>query len=188
MDLFNSFDEYDEQGYQYLVRERHGYFKDLYKVLGIRFTNHNPVIPFYYKGELIYYQIKFAFGNNRMPYFSPPIEYKPGYLIEHDDNKKFIICEGTFDAISLLIQAPSYTPFAILGSSITDYQITMLRSFVPEKIIVYMDTTELSIKVVNKIKKYINYADVNIIKSYGKDPEENLRYRLAEEMVVSWIN
>jgi hypothetical protein len=115
LELFESFDEYDEKGYQYLIKKRHRYFKDLYKILGIKFTNHNPVIPFYYKGELIYFQIKLAFGNSKIPYFSPPIEYKPAYIIEHKENKKFFICEGTFDAISLLIQAPKYTPVALLG-------------------------------------------------------------------------
>ena len=180
LELFESFDEYDEQGYQYLIKKRHKYFKDLYKILKIRFTKSNPVIPFYYKGELIYYQIKLAFGDSKIPYFSPPIEAKPAYIIGHGRNKKFVVCEGTFDAIACLILYPDRTPFAVLGSSITDYQLAMLRSYVPEDILVYMDNTELSIGVTNKIRQYINYAEVNIQGSDGTDPEEFLKMKLLQ--------
>jgi hypothetical protein len=185
LELFNSFNEYDELGYNYLIKKRHQYFKTLYKTLGIRFRNHNPVIPFYYRGEFIYYQIKIAFSNSRLPYFSPPITYKPAYVIESGDNKRFVICEGTFDAIACSILYPDRTPYAILGSSISDYQITMLRSYVPEDILVYMDSTDLSIKVANKIRRYINYAEVSIRGSNGTDPEEYLKFKLLQETKIS---
>jgi hypothetical protein len=180
LNFFNTFSQYDEHGYRYLVEQRHKYFKDLYKELNIRFINHNPVIPFYYRGELIYYQIKMAFGGGKIPYFSPPIEHKPMYIIEGGENKRFVICEGTFDAIACLKLYPDRTPCAILGSSITDYQIGMLRTYVPEDMLVYMDTTELSNKVANRIRQCVNYADVEIIKSDGQDPEEKLKEKILQ--------
>lgn len=179
LDMFESFSEFDQIGYNYLVYDRHMYLKELYRVLKIRFSDSNPVIPFFFKGELIYYQIKIIHGN--IPYFSPPITHKPGYIIEHGDNKKFVICEGVFDAIACLILYPDRTPFAVLGSNITDYQIAMLRSYIPEDILVYMDETELSKKVMNRIYEYINYAELSIRPSNGTDPEEYLKYKLSLE-------
>jgi hypothetical protein len=44
-----------------------------------------------------------------------------------------------------------------------------------------MDTTELSIKVADKIRRYINYAEVNIQGSNGTDPEEYLKKKLLQE-------
>ena len=180
LDLWDQFDDYDELGYNYLIQKRHHYFKQLYKALGIKFSNHNPVIPFYYRGELIYYQIKMAFGKSKLPYFSPPIPHKPAYVIEHGDNKQFVISEGTFDGIADLILYPDRTPFCLLGSDITDYQIAMLRTYVPDDILVYMDDTKLSLKVADKISQYINYANIHIRKSGGQDPEEYLKYRISQ--------
>jgi hypothetical protein len=178
--LFDTFDDYDEIGYNYLINKRHHYFDKLYKLLNIKFSNHNPVIPFYFNGQLIYYQIKMAFGESKLPYFSPPISHKPAYILEHGDNKKFVVSEGTFDAIADMILFPDRTPFSILGSSITDYQITMLRTFVPEDILVYMDDTELSKKVADKISRYIDYANISIRYSDGQDPEEYLKYKISK--------
>lgn len=179
LELFNEFEDFDEEGYNYLIKKRHVHFKKLYKLLNIKFSNHNPVIPFYFKGELIYYQIKMAFGDKGIPYFSPPITHKPAYIIEHGENKKFVISEGTFDGIADLILFPDRTPFCLLGSSITDYQITMLRTYVPEDILIYMDDTELSYKVAERINQYINYANIEIRHSNGQDPEEYLKSQLA---------
>jgi hypothetical protein len=187
LDLFEGFDEYDEKGMEYLIKKRHSYMKKLAPILGIRYLYHNPVIPFYYHKELFYYQVRNVFGIHHAKYQNPPIENKPAYVIEHGDNKKFIICEGTFDAISLLIQAPTYTPFAVLGSTITDYQVAMLRTYVPEKILVYLDKTELSVKVAEKLRYWVNYADIGIIHSDGMDPEEKLKFLIAEERNVQWI-
>jgi len=179
--LFRYFSEYDERGYQYLITKRHKYMKDLYKILKFRFFGENPVIPFFYKGEFIYYQIKYIkHQHGNLPYFSPPIDYKPPYIIEKSINEKFVICEGVFDAIACLILYPDRTPFALLGSSITDYQIAMLRSYVPQDILVYCDETQLSVRVAEKIMQYINYAQIDIVYSTGMDPEERLKSEMAE--------
>lgn len=186
LDLYDGLSDQDDKGFEYLCN-RNPYLEKLAPMLGIKYTEHNPVIPFRFKNELIYYQFRLAFGNPSIKYFSPPISHKPAYIIEHADCKKFIVCEGTFDAISLLIQAPDYVPFAVLGSTITDYQLTMLRTYVPEKILVYMDETSLSTKVADRIRSFINYAEVGIIKSDGTDPEENLMRKLRYGGKTRWI-
>ena len=119
------FDDFDQTGYDYLL-SRHQYMAELYKILDFKFMDGNIAMPFKYHGEIFYYQIRFS-GNSSIRYFFPPISAKPPYIIEHGANKNFIICEGVYDAISLLIQAPDYTPFAVLGSSISDYQIAIMK-------------------------------------------------------------
>jgi len=182
---FNTLSDNDQIGIDYLASRIYLYRK-LYSILNIRFDhNHNPVVPFYYKDQLIYYQIRnkdYVKGSDKPKYFSPPIDHKPPYIIEHGENKKFVICEGTFDAMACSILFPDRTPFAVLGSDITDYEIAMLRGYVPEDILIYMDDTNLSYEVKNKLERYINYAEFNIQKSNGQDPEERLKESFIENL------
>ena len=92
---------------------------------------------------------------------------KPPYIIEVGDKKKLIICEGVYDSMSLLIQAPGWTPVAICGSQITDYQIQFLREYVPNEIKIYMDKTELSNGIMRKLKKVIDYCPISVVWSDG---------------------
>lgn len=178
LDRFNTFDEYDEEGVNYLVHKRLYLYRQLYKLLGIRFYQHNPVVPFYYHGELVYYQIRIIDPNSKIKYFSPKVNHKSPYIIENDVNKVFVVVEGTFDAIAEKIMHKDWTPFAVLGSSITKYQIGMLRSYVPDKIYIQMDETEISVKIKQQIEQYIDYADIEIIPSNGIDPEELLKQKI----------
>lgn len=183
-------DDYDEGGYQYLVK-RNPYLKHLLPMLGFKFLDGNVVMPFKYRGEVFYYQIRFV-GQSKIRYFFPPIPggSKPPYILEHGDNRKFIICEGIYDAISLLVQAPGYTPMAVLGSHITDYQLEFLREYVPEEIIVFMDDTEKSKGVAQKIKSVIDYCPIHIIKSGGEDPEECMLRKMKNNpgSEIGWID
>lgn len=171
-----------EDGLNYLVG-RHGFLRELSKGLNFRFTtNGDIVIPFVYHGNVIYYQKRYIKGSmaQKIRYHLPPMPKgtKPPYIIEHGDNKRFIICEGIFDAIALLIQAPDWTPVAVLGSSISDYQLGFIREYVPQEIVVYMDDSEKSRSVQRKIKSVIDYCPVTIIESDGTDPEEVLKKKL----------
>lgn len=180
LDKFShEFDDFDQRGYNYLLG-RHRYMEQLYKILDFKFWDGNPVVPFKYHGDVFYYQIRFT-GNSKIKYFMPPISAKPPYIIDHanpngEPCKGIIVCEGIFDAISLLIQAPDYIPVAVLGSSITDYQIDFIREYAGqvEKILVYMDETAISKRIADKLKSEIDYCPVYIIKSDGEDPEEHL--------------
>ena len=181
------FDNYDETGVSYLTG-RHRFMTELYKILDFKFMDGNIVMPFKYKGEVFYYQIRFSGKNNKIRYFFPPISAKPPYIIEHGNCKKVIICEGIFDAIALLIMAPEFMPVAILGSSISDYQLDFIREYVPDEIIVYMDETEISKRVARKIQATIDYCPIRLIKSDGQDPEENLKERLKFNKKLNWIH
>ena len=180
------FDDYDPVGVSYL-KSRHPFMEELYKILDFKFLDGNVVMPFKYKGEVFYYQIRFSSGNSNIRYFFPPISNKPPYIIEHGENKQFIICEGVYDAIANLIMAPDYTPMAVLGSSISDYQLQFLREYVPTKIIIYMDKTDISIRIAEKIKETIDYCPISIIKSNGEDPEERMKRLISYGVNLQWI-
>ena len=181
---YNEFDDYDERGYNYLIN-RHGFMKDLYKILGFKFMDGNVVIPFFYHGELIYYQIRFI-GNSKIRYFFPPSK-KPVYLIDRPGIRKIIVCEGVFDAIACMIMAPEFIPCAVLGSSVSDYQLEFIREYIPNEIVVYMDETDISKRIANKIKSVIDYCPIRIIQSDGEDPEECMKRKLKCGSNLQWI-
>ena len=196
IDRFNyEFDDFDEDGYNYLL-SRHGFFKDLYKILGIKFWDGNVVIPFLKDGEPFYYQVRFATGTkSNIRYYLPKISpYKPPYIIERNESDssrhKILIVEGIFDAIAALIQCPEFTPVAVLGSSISDEQINFIRNYAGyiDEIKIWMDETKISTRIANKIKKVIDYCPISIIKSYGPDPEEILKDRLKKGLPIQWIS
>lgn len=171
------FDDYDKKGVEYLLG-RHKYLGELWKILGFKFCDGNIVMPFFWKGELIYYQIRFT-GASKIRYFFPPIKKKPPYIIHRDGISKLIICEGIYDAIANLILFPSYIPVAVMGSSINDYQLEFIRSYVPTEILIYMDETEISQRIADRIKTAMDYCKIRIVKSDGQDPEEKLKELIA---------
>ncbi len=183
------FDEFDQRGYDYLIG-RHKYMADLYKILGFKFIDGNIAMPFFYKGEPFYYQIRFT-GNSKIRYYFPPVSAKSPYVIERGEpyKHKIMIVEGIFDAIAVLIQAPEYTPVAVLGSNISDYQIDYIRDVCDylDEIRIWMDETKISIRIANKIKRVIDYCPISIIKSKGQDPEETMKERIKLGLPLQWI-
>ena len=183
--------DFNQEGYDYLCT-RQPYMKDIYKHLGFRFLGKDIVMPFYYKNELIYYQIRFSgvkHGDSGIRYFFPPISKKPVYILDHKTKEnKLIICEGVFDAIALLIMAPDYVPCAILGSDPSDYEIDMIRNLrVWDKILIYMDETKISQRVFGRLKERMGYCPIDIIPSNGEDPEECLNRRFCHNESLQWI-
>jgi hypothetical protein len=173
---YNEFDEHDEIGERYLA-SRHKYLPALAKLLGFKFYNHNVIMPFFFHGELIYYQMRFT-NKNPIRYFFPPISNKPIYTLEKivPNNGNLIISEGVFDICSDLLLFPDKFPVAILGSTVSDYQLEMIRTYNPKSITVYMDETKLSIGVLKKLQSVIDNVDYHYRKSDGQDPEEYLKY------------
>lgn len=181
------FDDYSEKGVQYLIG-RHQFLGELYKVLDFKFWEDNIVMPFKYHGEIFYYQIRFT-GDSPIRYFFPPISAKPPYVIDHDvqpSGNKIIISEGVYDAIADLIMFPDHIPFAVLGSSISDYQLEFLREYLPSEILIYMDETSISKRIADRVKQTIDYCPIHIIPSDGEDPEENLKKRIKNGWDLQW--
>ena len=186
------FDDYDEAGYRYLLG-RHKYMADLYKVLGIKFWEGNAVIPFKHDGQVFYYQIRFSNPGAKIKYFMPHISKKPPFIIERGEQYKhrIVIVEGIFDAIAALIQCPDYTPIAVLGSSISDYQLDFIRDYCGylEEIRIWMDETKISVRIADRVKSVIDYCPISIIKSKGDDPEEIMKSRMRRNpgSEIGWI-
>ena len=86
-----------------------------------------------------------------------------------------------------MIMAPDFMPCAVLGSSVSDYQIEFIREYLPEEIIVYMDETSISKRIADKLKRTIDYCPIHIIPSTGKDPEENMKDILRRGGNLQWI-
>lgn len=183
------FDDYSEVGYNYLVG-RHKYLGELYKLLGFKFWNDNVVIPFFYGSDVFYYQIRFT-GNSKIRYFLPPISSKPPYIIprEGEARHRIMLVEGIFDAIAVLLQCPDYTPVAVLGSSISDYQLNFIREYAGyiNEVRLWFDETKISAKVADIVKRTIDYCPMSIIKSYGPDPENILQGRIKKGLPLQWI-
>lgn len=184
------FDDFDQKGFDYLVG-RHKYMEDLYKALDFRFVDGNVVIPFKFNDEVFYYQIRFSTKSGNIRYYLPKIKNKPPYVIDKGDETKhkILIVEGVFDAIAALIQAPEFTPIAVLGSSISDYQLSYIKEYTGyvDEIKVWMDDYEKSKNIVRKIKTSINYCPISIIKSNGPDPEEVMVSRMKRGLPLQWI-
>jgi hypothetical protein len=180
---YYEFDDESDVGMKYLI-SRHGFFKDLAKALGFKFWNGNVVMPFMWMGKPYYYQIRFSSKTSKIRYFLPPVSQKSCYIIERrqeeDVMHRILIVEGIYDAIAAMIQCPDYTPVAVLGSSISDYQIAQIREYAGyvSEMMVWMDETQISVRIKKKVRSIIDYCPINIIYSNGEDPEECLQKKL----------
>ena len=76
---------------------------------------------------------------------------------------------------------------AVLGSSVSDYQLQFLREYVPEEIVIYMDETKISERIRERISRTIDYCPISIIKSDGTDPEEMMKKRMKRGQPLQWI-
>lgn len=148
---------------------------DKSKFAELKWERSNIFIPFYYFEELIYFQLRYTDGEEPR-YFSSPIWNKPVYIPRVPYKRKLVLVEGVFGAEACIHLYPDYLPVAVIGSDITPYQIFMIRNLVPSEILIYMDKTELSHRVLAILKgtTLANYCEFKIIESEGMDPEEFL--------------
>ena len=193
LDKFNEFDYYSERGINYLVH-RNPFLRELWKPLGFRFYEDHVAMPFIDPdGNFIYYQIRFidATKDFGVRFHFPITSAKPPYIIQSSnaDPGKLLICEGIFDCIAAWIQCGGkYICIALMGSKVSDYQLAFIRNwYMPQKIVYWLDETELSIQVKNRFNTVFNYSDHYIIKSDGDDPEETLIKRMRREKSIIWI-
>lgn len=181
-------------GVKYL-ENRNPYLKDLWKPLGFKFFEDHVVMPFYTPdGQLIYYQIRFidATTHDSIRYFFPRTESKPPYIIHSPlaDPEKLIIVEGIFDAIAAMIACGGkYVIIGCMGSKLSDYQLEFIRHYyIPKKILIWMDETEISKGIAKRLKGVFNYSNMVILVSNGPDPEEILVHRYRHGLKIPWIS
>lgn len=176
-DLEKGSEKIDEKGLAYFRHRGNNRLIREYRNFDLRFSDDGIYIPYYFDGEIKYYIKRLYKPIGDMKYFLPPIKSKPYYLIDRGSDV-YVICEGPFDAMSIAMVYPDVNVLAISGSTMTTAQINSLDDRLPDKIIVWLDNTELSTNLRDKLKKKIIYADYNIVKSNGDDPEEMLIQKL----------
>lgn len=150
-----------------------------YSDYGIKFRRGKVVIPFYLYGKVVYYQIRYLNPVGSMKYFNPVIPNKIPYILPtRPVGHKVVLVEGCFDAFAAEHLFPKdYAIIALLGKTVTEYQISLLRDFRVDDFTIYLDKTELSRNLVSKLKEVDDFsiAKYRIIGSDGTDPEEYLR-------------
>nr|DAM52831.1 MAG TPA: hypothetical protein [Caudoviricetes sp.]DAQ95668.1 MAG TPA: hypothetical protein [Caudoviricetes sp.] len=167
----------DEKGIAYFRHRGNNKLIREYRNFDLRFSDDGIYIPYYFDGEIKYYIKRLYKPIGDMKYFLPPIKSKPYYLIDRGSDV-YVICEGPFDAMSIAMVYPDVNVLAISGSTMTTAQINSLDDRLPDKIVVWLDNTELSTNLRDKLKRKIIYADYSIVNSNGDDPEEMLIQKL----------
>lgn len=134
------------------------------------------VIPFYYKDELIYYQIRFI-NPIGAKYFNPITAHKPVYLVPNQEFTDIaILAEGTFDVMALdCMYGPEYTKIGLLGKTVTSSQLKFLKYHSFKKLIISLDELELSMKLKSKLETELD-VECQVIDTQ-MDPEEYVRSR-----------
>lgn len=164
-------DNIDDISRDYLIKRnpRLDYFK-----FKLKCRYNRIVIPFYFKDELIYYQVRYInpLGSK---YFNPKTEHKPLYLVPGQEiTDKVILAEGTFDVMALdCMYGSEYTKVGLLGKTITASQMKFFKYYGFKKFIISLDELELSIKLRKKVEDELN-AECQVMDTQ-LDPEEYVR-------------
>ncbi|QIG71766.1 DNA primase protein [Rhizobium phage RHph_TM39] len=179
-----SFDALDYDLLTYL-KNRNPFLPSLVKLLGCRawYGKINGVaFPFIYKDYVGKFQVRFDTKIKDKRYYTSPgkdkLPYSPTGLFTDfklRDEPTITICEGVFDAIALMILGYP-NPIAVLGKTLTAFQIRLLRTMMPSNAFVVMDDWEISKAIKGQLmSNVISMEDVRIV-SYGDDvdPEEYL--------------
>ena len=188
----SEYPEYSElsSNHKTYLNRRNQYLK-LLDYAKIYSDHYSLVIPFYLRGKLIYYQ-KRSTNSSGFRYFNPPISDKPIYVPPNMNvGRKLIIVEGVFDALaSIFLHAEliteGYTPVAVLGKTLTEYQRRLILSLtVVDEIVVNLDKSELSLDCIrDRNLRLLGASRVRYVSSNGDDPEE----MLADKKSPKYIN
>lgn len=149
----------DQEVLMYLIK-RNPYLIHLMDFLGLKtFDGYKKgvYVPFLFDGTVAKYQIRFL-NNPSFKYYTSAgtkIPYSPRHALFNLSTiprvDTLTICEGVFDAIALDIMGYPNV-FAVLGSSITEYQASILRMFMPERVNLAMDNPQLNQSIRDSIE------------------------------------
>ena len=182
---YNRIPPEDKESDDYLINRCPQLYRNIdLKLFGIIPTKRKLVIKFMMNKNNYYYQLRFLYpdeDNEGNRYYSPytgdlgkPIYYALG---KFNPSNPTILVEGVFTAISeKLLVGPDVNVVAILGHSLTKYQLNMLQSNGQfNTVYVHMDETKLSNDLAKKLRS--TYPDVRVIPSLfnGLDTEEIIR-------------
>jgi 5S rRNA maturation endonuclease (ribonuclease M5) len=156
----------DEKAKNYL-KSRNPELLKLWDVYGMRCDEEGIYIK--YPGYNYY--IRANYDRRFLKYYLPPTPEKPTFNIERDP-KRWIVCEGVFDAFALSLLNENDSIMAVTGSTMTTPQLNHFRNLLPREVYVFLDDTRLSNDLRNNLSKNLGTAMVDVIESDGTDPEE----------------
>lgn len=183
IDEYKNAINYDSKGIQYL-KQRNKYLEKDYHLFNIRFSNNSILIPFYINNELVYIQ-KRTFPEKK--YTNMKGVTIPLYLTKQSYERypEVVISEGVFDAIACHYLFNGILSIGIIGSTISNSQLQMLRKISPSKMTIYLDDLELSNNLKNKLRKEFFSSEIETFHVNGfKDPEVFLNYLIKEEIKI----
>lgn len=192
---FPSFPELSQSNIEYL-KNRNPLIIPLLPLLGCRSwtgSRDGVVFPFSYKKYIAKFQVRFDTDNKKFRYYTSPgdkVLYSPLPIFKTfnlGETKYITLCEGVFDSIALLILGfPN--PIAVLGSTLTDIQIGMLRSLLPDHAMLCMDNYDLNKSIRDQIVESVPSLSGTSIPDLGSgdmDPEEFLLSCLDDQELKS---
>jgi len=187
-------------GLDYMT-DRNSLFNINTKQYKLKYKLGKLLIPYYFIDQsLIYYQFRYTdlkYSPNGAKYHNPPIDNKPLYipqnsngLVEWDASRPIILVEGALTAIALkMTVGDDYNVAAVVGNTITSYQIKMLKYLSFIDIYVFMDSYDFSLATAEVLAA--NKIRSTIIPSSGPDSEELLNemgYHRFKNYVLSNIS
>ena len=126
--------------------------------------NKRIVIPFFENNTLVYFITRAIDKNNPIRYLNVEELDSKDYVFNIDNiNEELIICEGTFDAMSI---TRDQAATCLLSADIGIHQMNKIFSKKPKTIIYVPDQDETGhLKMNNNIKKIITYCpyDINVL-------------------------
>lgn len=173
----------DSAGLDY-ISNRCILYPEMYKIFNMMsYSDKGMIVPIIINSKVYSYCLRFYNPTGKMKYYLPKVHkllYSPMQIFNKcEHTNEITLVEGTFDAIACTIDGFK-NPIALFGKSITPLQLYLLRKLSPDKINIYMDSTDLSLKVMNKLKGFLpTVSKYRVINSDGSDSEEKLNYKLV---------
>lgn len=169
------------------LKSRHMFLNILSNYLNLRLWNGTTmgiVTPFYIDNKIAKFQVRFNTEDHKKRYYTSPGEkllYSPMKLFNDYKLKSeptITLVEGTYDAIAAMILGYP-NPVAVLGSSLSHYQLYLLRKCLVENAYVMMDDAEISYSLFKPLRKSVpSISHLKCVKYKEKDPEEILKRNL----------
>lgn len=189
LDIYNGARRYYSYGFNYLSKRNpalacktsgiFNWYKNkeehLYESLGFRFVEGKIVMPFFFNGNVFYYQTRSTDVRSSRSYFSPPIKNKPIWISPlNRKTKDVIITEGIFGAIAAQIMYNTDV-VSIQGSHASLYQIKMLKECGYNTHSLYLDNSTINANVAEKLREFSSsyFRDIKFIESPHGDPEDD---------------
>lgn len=178
------FEELDEEGKSYLD-ERVPFYSMFSDVLEFRVSPKVGVaVPIYFKNKIISYNLRYYSPMNGRKYYIPEgvkYLYSPTRIFDHENKlQEITLVEGYFDALGALVDGKP-NPVAIFGKTITDLQLSMLRTACPVKINIYLDEAKLSWSLYHRLKNSLpTVSEIQVIPTLKYDPEERFQIKLKK--------